>query len=103
MEVGLMDIVRSVNIEVGFLTLSSAYIELFIRGEKSGGNIRGKCSDTNSTAPTKASRGNQLIRRRLTLPPEQFDRQRDKIQIPERRLCWVVFGVQKERDVCGRG
>src|SRR6218665_4190415 len=41
MEVGLMDIVRSVNIEVGFMTLSSAYIELFIWGKKSGGNVRG--------------------------------------------------------------
>ena len=28
------------------MTLSSAYIELFIRGEKSGGNVGGKCPDT---------------------------------------------------------
>jgi len=26
------------------MTLNSAYIELFIRGKKSGGNIRGKMS-----------------------------------------------------------
>jgi len=28
------------------MTLNSAYIELFIPGEKSGGNVRGKCPDT---------------------------------------------------------
>src|SRR6218665_249947 len=44
MEVGLMDIVRSVNRS----WISSAYIELFIRGEKSGGKCPGgKCPDTN--------------------------------------------------------
>jgi len=31
------------KIEVGLMTLISAYRPLFIRGEKSGGNVRGKC------------------------------------------------------------
>ena len=37
------------------MTLISAYIELFIRGEKSGGNVRRKCPDTNENASVLAA------------------------------------------------
>jgi len=37
-EAGLMEIVRSL-IEVGFMTVISAYIDLFIRGELSGYSV----------------------------------------------------------------
>ena len=42
-----MEIVRSLNIN-WIYALISADIELFIWGEESGGNVRGKCPDTGS-------------------------------------------------------
>ena len=34
--------VHLLRIEVGFMTLISAYIELFVRGKESGGNVQGE-------------------------------------------------------------
>src|SRR6218665_3244089 len=55
--------------------------------------------------PIKRIRGNQLIHRRLTITKSI-----DSGQNPESRAgrqsdgyaCWIVFGVETGREVCGR-
>src|SRR6218665_1702162 len=58
--------------------------------------------------PHKRSRRNQLIHRRLT--KNKIDRHRLRYREPGRQACrqtvkrlwWMVFGVETERDVWGR-